>query len=144
MSIHGKMKYYAVKRKNPKTGAIRYAPQIYLYSHIDKEQILDGAVRNSSIPRAYLSMTFDALVQEVKNYVMNGHSVTLEGFGTISATLSSRPSETSDDVSSLNVKKFKLNYRPAPKIRNYLRPWYISWEKVEKVKGNYQEPSSQS
>lgn len=140
MAKTGRMAYYFVNRKNPKTSAVERHLQIYLYSQIGKEQILDGAVRNSSIPRAYLSMTFDALVEEIKNFVMNGHNISLENFGSIVSTIRSRPSETNVEVNAENVKSFKFNFRPCSKMRRMVQPSNIAWVRVVKVQGDIPAP----
>lgn len=141
MAKTGRMAYYLVNRKNPKTAAVEQHLQIYLYSQIGREQILDGAVRNSSIPRAYLSMTFDAVVEEIKNFVMTGHNISLENFGSIISTTRSRPSETAEEVSELNVKNFKFNFRACAKMRRLVQPSNIAWVRVEKVVGNVLPPT---
>lgn len=143
MAKTGRMAYYLVNRKNPKTSAVERHLQIYLYSQIGKEQILDGAVRNSSIPRAYLSMTFDALVEEIKNFVMNGHNISLENFGSIVSTIRSRPSETGLEVNAENVKSFKFNFRPCSKMRRLVQPSNIAWVRVQKVQGDLPQPNPQ-
>lgn len=142
MAVNGKLKYYAVKRKNPKnTSKSAYYAQLYQYSLIERDQILEAASRNSSIPKAYIGMVYDALGEEMLNFVRNGHSITLANFGTIYTTLRSRPSETPEKVDAYNVKKVKFHFKPCARMRKALALNMLSFEKVEKVKGNYQAPA---
>ena len=78
------------QKRNPQTGDFGWILVPILYSLIDKEAILDAATRNSQIPRSYLQQTFDALEVELRNFVMNGHSISLSHFGLISSTIRSR------------------------------------------------------
>lgn len=142
MAVNGKLKYYAVKRKDPKhADRTAYYAQLYQYSLIERDQILEAASRNSSIPKAYIGMVYDALGEEILNFVRNGHSITLANFGTIYTTLRSRPSETPEKVDALNVKKVKFHFKPCARMRKVLDINLLSFEKVEKVKGNYQAPA---
>lgn len=142
MAVNGKLKYYAVARKNPKNlSQVLYYAQLYQYSLIERDQILEAASRNSSIPKAYIGMVYDALGEEILNFVRNGHSITLANFGTIYTTLRSRPSETADKVDAYNVKKVKFHFKPCARLRKALAVNLLSFEKVQKVKGNYQAPA---
>lgn len=141
MAVNGKLKYYAVGRKNPKKmSETKYYAQLYQYSMIERDQILEAASRNSSIPKAYIGMVYDALGEEILNFVRNGHSITLANFGTIYTTLRSRPNETPEKVDALSVKKVKFHFKPCARLRKALAVNLISFEKVQKVKGNYQAP----
>ena len=143
MAVHGKLKYYAVARKNPKNLAqIKYYAQLYQYSMIERDQILEAASRNSSIPKAYIGMVYDALGEEILNFVRNGHSITLSNFGTIYTTLRSRPSMEASKVDASNVKKVKFHFKPCSRLRKALAVNLIAFEKVQKVKGNYQAPEN--
>lgn len=137
MAVNGKLKYYPIARKNPKhQDQTNYYAQLYQYSLIERDQILEAASRNSSIPKAYIGMVYDALGEEILNFVRNGHSITLSNFGTIYTTLRSRPSETADKVDASNVKKVKFHFKPCARLRKSLALNLLSFEKVEKVKGN--------
>lgn len=141
MAVNGKLKYYAVKRKDPKhANRSAFYAQLYQYSLIERDQILEAASRNSSIPKAYIGMVYDALGEEILNFVRNGHSITLANFGTIYTTLRSRPNETPDKVDAVSVKKVKFHFKPCARLRKALALNLLSFEKVEKVKGNYQAP----
>lgn len=142
MAVNGKLKYYAVKRKNPKhADKSAYYAQLYQYSLIGRDQILEAASRNSSIPKAYIGMVYDALAEEVLNFVRNGHSITLSSFGTIYSTVRSTPAETPEKVSRENVKTVKFHFKACARMRKALSIELLSFEKVEKVKGNYIPPT---
>lgn len=141
MAVNGKLKFYAVARKNPKNMLQKnYYAQLYQYSLIERDQILEAASRNSSIPKAYISMVYDALAEEVLNFVRNGHSITLSNFGTIYTTIKSRPSQLVGNVNRDSVKWVKFHFKACPRMRKALKLSLLSFQKVEKVKGNYIAP----
>lgn len=106
------------QKKNPQTGEFGWTLVPILYSLIEREAILDAATRNSQIPRSYLQQTFDALEVELRNFVMNGHSISLSHFGTIFSTIRSKgvlaPSNYDPDRM---VKQVKFGFRAAPRIK---------------------------
>ena len=105
-------------KKNPQTGEFGFILVPILYSLIDREAILDAATRNSQIPRSYLQQTFDALEVELRNFVMNGHSISLSHFGTIFSTIRSKgqlaPAAFHPER---DVKLVKFGFRAAPRIK---------------------------
>lgn len=114
----GQINVKVVAKKNPQTGNFGWILTPILYSLIDREAILDAATRNSQIPRSYLQQTFDALEVELRNFVMNGHSISLSHFGTIFSTIRSKgalaPSNFDPDRM---VKQVKFGFRAAPRIK---------------------------
>ena len=107
--------------KNPITKATQYHLQAQLYSMIDRAAIIEAAQRNSQIPKAYLSMTFDALIVEVKNFVMNGHSIKLNNFGVISSSVRSDGQEEPGLLKAdVDVKQVKFHFRADPVLKRLI------------------------
>lgn len=105
-------------KKNPQTGDFGWILTPILYSLIEREAILDAATRNSQIPRSYLQQTFDALEVELRNFVMNGHSISLSHFGTISSSIRSSGQLVEEKFQpERDIKQVKFNFRAAPRIK---------------------------
>lgn len=117
---NGTIRVKVLPRKSPKDRSVKYYGNVDLYSQIGRAQILEAAQRNSQIPKSYLDQTFDALEVEIENFVMNGHSITLDGLGTITSTLHSRGSETEDLVLADNIRRVKFGFRAASSLRRML------------------------
>lgn len=114
----GQINVKVVSKKNPQTGNFGWILVPILYSLIGREAILDAATRNSQIPRSYLQQTFDALEVELRNFVMNGHSISLSHFGTIFSTIRGRGADTAEQYQpDRDVKKVKFGFRAAPRIK---------------------------
>ena len=118
---NGTIRVKVLPRKSPKNRSVKYYGNVDLYSQIGRAQILEAAQRNSQIPKSYLDQTFDALEVEIENFVMNGHSITLEGLGTITSTLHSRGVATEDLVLADNIKRVKFGFRAASNLRKMLK-----------------------
>lgn len=117
---NGTIRVKVLPRKSPKDRSIKYYGNVDLYSQIGRAQILEAAQRNSQIPKSYLDQTFDALEVEIQNFVMNGHSITLEGLGTITSNLHSRGQLIPADVKAEDILRVKFGFRAAPSLRRML------------------------
>lgn len=117
----GVIRYKVVKKKNPLDGSFNYYAQPELYSQISKQDIIEAAQRNTSIPRAYLDMAYDALINEVENFVMNGHSVQIPNLGTISCRIRGDGADTRAAYSTELIKKVGFTFLPDPYIKKLLK-----------------------
>lgn len=119
--------------KRPGTQTLQYMPRPYIYSRIGRDQIVEAAQRNSQIPKAYLQQTFDALIVEVENFVMNGHSITLDNFGTIRSFLrGSGTPAAADYLIENNLQQVKFSFKPATKLNQLLRETEIRVTDIRK------------
>ena len=117
----GVIRYKVVPKKNPLTGGVKFYAQPELYSQISKDEIVEAAQRNTSIPRAYLDMAYDALINEVENFVMNGHSVQIPNLGTISCRIRGTGADTRAEYSTDHIEKVGFTFLPDPYIKKLLK-----------------------
>ena len=116
----GTLKFKPVARKNPANKISLWYLEAVYYSQIGKDETIECASRNSQIPRAYMEQIYDALVTEIKNFVMNGHSIQLEKLGTFSAVIQYRPGEDARDACSPSrITKVAFRFRPAASLMKY-------------------------
>ncbi len=116
----GVIRYKVVAKRDPIGDSVKYYAQPELYSQISKQDIIEAAQRNTSIPRAYLDMAYDALINEVENFVMNGHSVQIPNLGTISCRIRGEGANTREDYSTELIKKVGFTFLPDPYIKKLL------------------------
>lgn len=117
----GILKFKPRQRTNPLKNDIKlwYLEAVY-YSQIGKDETIECASRNSQIPRAYMEQIYDALVTEIKNFVMNGHSIQLEKLGTFTALIQYRPgADTREDATANGVTKVAFRFRPSASLKKY-------------------------
>lgn len=117
----GVIRYKVVAKTNPLNGKNKFYAQPELYSQISKEDIVEAAQRNTSIPRAYLDMAYDALINEVENFVMNGHSVQIPNLGTISCRINGSGADSRDTFTTELIKKVGFTFLPDPYIKKLLK-----------------------
>lgn len=117
----GVIRYKVVAKRNPLDNTTRYYAQPVLYSQISKEDIIEAAQRNTSIPRAYLDMAYDALINEVENFVMNGHSVQIPNLGTISCRINGKGADSRDVFTTELIRKVGFTFLPDPYIKKLLK-----------------------
>lgn len=117
----GVIRYKVVAKKNPINGSVQYYAQPELYSQISKQDIVEAAQRNTSIPRAYLDMAYDALINEVENFVMNGHSVQIPNLGTISCRINGAGANSRVTFTTELINKVGFTFLPDPYIKKILK-----------------------
>lgn len=115
------VKMAPIKRKNPKNGHVAWYLQKRKYDTISSKELVEAMARNTGIPVAKVGMATDAIVKQLKNFLLNGHSVNIIGLGTFSPRIKSRPSETKDQVTAENVKALLLKFRPQTDIREDMK-----------------------
>lgn len=113
-----------VPGKNPPE--VKWGARVYLYSRIGRDQIVDAAQRNSQIPKAYLQQTYDALITEIENFVMNGHSITLNRFGTIRSFFRGKGATSQAGYDIALLEKVKFSFKPSVELNRMLKETSIS------------------
>lgn len=117
----GIIRYKVVGKTNPLDGKTKFYAQPDLYSQISRESVVEAAQRNTSIPRAYLDIAYDSLINEVENFVMNGHSVQIPNLGTISARINGVGSISRVSYSTELIRKVGFTFLPDPYIKKLLK-----------------------
>lgn len=116
----GTLRFKPIARKNPQNKVSLWYLEAVYYSQIGKAETIECAARNSQIPRAYMEQIYDALVTEIKNFVMNGHSIQLDGLGTFSSVLQYRPGvDRREDATTGGITKVAFRFRPSASMMKY-------------------------
>ena len=119
---------YWQRMKVPGTNppVLKWGARVYLYSRIGREQIVDAAQRNSQIPKAYLQQCYDALITEIENFVMNGHSISLDRFGTLRSFFRGKGAATQASYDIALLKQVKFSFKPSTELNRLLKETSIS------------------
>lgn len=124
--------YYKTSFKNSQTGAKMYTVRLVPYSVIDTESLVSLALKDSNINPQDMGMGFAALGQAIEDFVLNGHSVTLDGLGNFSLSCKtgkwdaeqgkwvSAGSDSADGVDNANIKGVYVRFRPCTRLRQEL------------------------
>lgn len=125
--------YWTLRKRPNASNVVGWTPTAFIYSRIGREQIVDAAQRNSQIPKGYLDQTFDALVVEIENFVMNGHSITLDRFGTIRSYLRTDGVVAESDFdAATNINQVKFNFKVSSRLLRALKQ--VKVEVTDRVK----------
>lgn len=127
----GTLKFKPRMRKNILNQLELWYLEAVYYSQISKDETIECASRNTQIPRAYMEQIYDALVTEIKNFVMNGHSIQLEKLGTFSSVIQYRPGvDSRENCTASGITKVAFRFRPAASMMKYFNN-SVSLERVD-------------
>ena len=129
-----KIKYRIVKRKNPKSTGTSdqfvYSGAPIVYSCISRNELLDYVASSCLIDRSEIEAVMSALVTEIQNMVLSGHSVTLPGLGTFQLRVAYDYEDTAAAVVASDLSVRTVGFRRSSEIRHMMDPKLIEWEKI--------------
>ena len=102
-----------------KTGEVKsgYVIRPVRYSTIDSADIVESVAKNSYVPRAFVSAALIGITEAIENYLLNGHSIQLENFGTFSLSCEGSVAPTAETAGMEQFKCLHLNFRPSTVLK---------------------------
>jgi predicted histone-like DNA-binding protein len=102
-----------------KTGEVKsgYVIRPIRYSTIDSADIVESVAKNSYVPRAFVSAALIGITEAMENYLLNGHSIQLENFGTFSLSCEGSVAPTVETAGMEQFKALRLNFRPSTVLK---------------------------
>ncbi|MBQ9640472.1 MAG: hypothetical protein IJV06_02800 [Bacteroidaceae bacterium] len=85
-----------------------YVQRAVRYTTIDHEQFLEHAAADTGISEAVLSGVARAICHQLKQMLLNGHSVEFPGVGYFRFGINAKAVENAEDVSADLVKRRKI------------------------------------
>ena len=95
------------------------------------EHLCDQVVQVSSINRGMVQSTLYGLVQSMKTFIQQGHSVQVAGFGTFIPSCNAKSSLVEKDVNVDAIRKVKLRFIPSAELRQLLDNMEFEFDVVE-------------
>ena len=95
------------------------------------EHLCDQVVQVSSINRGMVQSTLYGLVQSMKTFIQQGHSVQVAGFGTFIPSFNAKSSLVEKDVNVDAIRKVKLRFIPSAELRQLLDNMEFEFDVVE-------------
>lgn len=111
------VKLFPIQRKNPITGGVAWYAQKARYDTLSHRELVDAMARNTGIPRGKVAMAVDAIVKQIVNFLLNGHSVSISELGTFTPRVKSKGVTSEDLVTSDNIKSLLFKFRPITPLR---------------------------
>lgn len=98
----------------------RYITSPVRYSTITAEDLINYACENSGIPKAQMASAFYAINQQIEQFVLNGHALTLGTLGTFYLSAKTKASETPEEAGTDAVVRISVKFRQSKRLRNLL------------------------
>ena len=106
----------AKKQKVGLTKKIAYVTRAVRYTTIGKDQLVEHASADTGVSEAQLAASNKALMQEIRQLLLNGHSVQLGDMGTLQFSISCKTVENREDLSTDLVRARRIIFRPSVKL----------------------------
>ena len=108
----------AKKRKIGFSKKVAYVTRAVRYNTIGTDELVTHASADSGVSKAMLKATFEAIMQEIQQLVLNGHSVQLGDLGTLQFSISCKSVEDKEDLSTDLIKTRRMLFRASSKLRD--------------------------
>lgn len=110
--------YKIVKRRNPATRAEAFHPVLTKAQTVTREQISQRIERRCTLSSPDIVAVLDALEDEVIDICLSGGRVAFGNLGSFRTSITSKGSETKEDVNAGKITAARVLFRPSVKMRN--------------------------
>lgn len=116
------MNYKIISKKNPLKPADpeKFYPFPKWSSEMNLRTIAGQIARHCTLTPADVTAVLEALLSELPDYLMNGHSVRLGDFGLMKLSFSGEGRGTADDVTAKEIKRLKVLFLPGVELKRKL------------------------
>lgn len=112
---------YQVKAiKSPKTGDIKYYAQIAPQNYVDLDAITEAISNECTLTEHDIKAVLSALQEQVLLNLRSGNTVRLGDLGSFRLTLSSKYSDTAEEVSVDNIKALHVRFTKSARLNQTL------------------------
>ena len=90
------------------------------YSIIGADEIIEFSSENSGIPKAQMASAFYAIIQQLRQFILNGHTLELPHLGYLYLSVSAKAVEEEKDAGAKAVKRICVKFRQNKKLRELI------------------------
>ena len=105
---------------NSNTVASGYKLYPVRYTTIDGEELVKAITKNSYVPQAFVSASVCGIAEAMENYLLNGHSIELPGFGIFSLSCECKTVKSAEDAGLGQFRGLNINFRPSMELKQKL------------------------
>lgn len=131
----------AVSRKDPLSQEVRYYLVKASYSMIKDEELCQRISDNTGIPRAVVKAAEQAIVDQLRNFAANGHTVKFGDLISMRLRILSWGQTGENLVSKKQLKRLKMNYVFGPLLKKYQKPIYYKFNVLPDKETVVQNPT---
>lgn len=97
-----------------------YVSRPVTYSKNDTDELIEHASTDAGVSKANVAAVFYAIIQQVEELLLNGHSIQLGQLGTLRFSMNCKASESAEEVSADKVLRRKILLYPSAKLKQAL------------------------
>lgn len=121
-----------IPRKDPQTKEIKFYLTKDRYTTIGDEELCRRISDNTGIPRAVVKAAEQAIIDQLRNFAANGHTVKFGDLISMRIRILSKGVALENQVSKKQLKRLKMNYVFGTMLKRYQKPVYYTFNIVEK------------
>lgn len=130
----------AIPRKDPQTKEVKFYLTKDRYTTIGDEELCQRIADNTGIPRAVVKAAEQAIIDQIRNFAANGHTVKFGDLISMRIRILSQGVATEPLISKKQLRRLKINYVFGTMLKRYQKPVYYTFNIVE---GRSSEESSE-
>lgn len=119
-----------IPRKNPLSAEIKYYLTKDSYSTIRDEELCQRISDNTGIPRAVVKAAEQAIIDQLRNFAANGHTVKFGDLISMRLRILSWGQAAENQVSKKQLKRLKMNYVFGPMLKKYQKPEFYTFNVI--------------
>ena len=121
----------AIPRKDPQTKEVKYYLTKDRYTTIGDEELCQRISDNTGIPRAVVKAAEQAIIDQLRNFAANGHTVKFGDLISMRLRILSQGVNTEQEISKKQLKRLKINYVFGTMLKRYQKPIFYTFNIVE-------------
>ena len=121
------IKCRAIPRKNPLSKEVKFYLTKASYSTIRDEELCQRISDNTGIPRAVVKAAELAIIDQLRNFAANGHTVKFGDLISMRLRILSWGQTDESLVSKAQLRRFKINYVFGTQLKKYQKPEFYSF-----------------
>ncbi len=111
------LNFIARKKKIGFTKKVAYVLRPWRYNTIRRDELYEMAAQDSGLNVEQLKAASAAVLEEVRQLLLNGHGLELGGLGKIRLVLNAKSVEDAEDVSADLIQRQRVVLSPSPRLK---------------------------
>ena len=130
-----------MSRKDPLSAEIKYYLTKASYSTIGDEDLCQRISDNTGIPRAVVKAAEQAIIDQLRNFAANGHTVKFGDLISMRLRIISWGQTSENLVSKKQLRRFKMNYVFGTQLKKYQKPTFYSFKVLPREQAVDENPT---
>lgn len=122
-----------IPRKDPQTKEVKFYLTKDRYTTIGDEELCRRISDNTGIPRAVVKAAEQAIIDQLRNFAANGHTVKFGDLISMRIRILSKGVALENQVSKKQLKRLKMNYVFGTMLKRYQKPAYYTFNIIERA-----------